>query len=48
MAINSLNSFILTDITKNFVKYLIVIPKNLKIPAVSLLVAIITLDLILM
>ena len=48
MAINSLNSFILTDITKNFVKYLIVIPKNLKIPAVSLLVALITLDLVLM
>jgi type IV secretion system protein TrbL len=43
-----INSFILTDITKNFIKYLIVIPKNLMIPAVSLLVALITLDLILM
>ena len=45
---NPINSFILTDITKNFIKYLIVIPKNLMIPAVSLLVALITLDLILM
>ncbi len=41
-------SFTLTDILGLFLDYLQEIPNNLKVPAVSLLVALITLDLILM
>lgn len=41
-------SFTLTDILGLFLDYLQEIPNNLKVPAVSLLIALITLDLILM
>ncbi|MHD0319042.1 type IV secretion system protein [Fusobacterium sp. THCT1E2] len=45
---NPINSFILTDITKNFIKYLIVIPENLKMSSVAMLTLLLTLDLMLM
>lgn len=42
------NSFILTDILEKFMFHLKIIPKNLKIPAVSMLILLLTLDLVLM
>lgn len=48
MIIDSITSFTLTDISKKFIKYLIVIPENLKISSVAMLTLLLTLDLMLM
>lgn len=48
MGLDSLNSYYLTDISKKFIQYLIVIPQNLKIASVAMLILLLTLDLMLM
>ncbi|MCF2673626.1 type IV secretion system protein [Fusobacterium varium] len=48
MTINDVNSFVLTDILDKFIEYLVIIPKNLKIPSVAMLILLLTLDLTLM
>jgi type IV secretion system protein TrbL len=48
MTLNPLNSYYLTDISEKFIKYLIVIPGNLKMSTVAMLTLLITLDLMLM
>lgn len=48
MGLDSLNSYYLTDISKKFIQYLIVIPQNLKTASVAMLILLLTLDLMLM
>ncbi len=48
MGLDSLNSYYLTDISKKFIQYLIIIPQNLKTASVAMLILLLTLDLTLM
>lgn len=48
MTLNPINSYYLTDILRNFLKYLVVIPGNLKVPSAAMLTLLLTFDLTLM
>ena len=48
MTLNPINSYYLTDILRNFLKYIVVIPGNLKVPSAAMLILLLTFDLTLM